>query len=510
MFHVKHFRGMEADYLLRNREEKIARAAHIKRNTEGTSNEISFSVLDAAKNAMEYGGRDTRPRGVSRLGSIPLFTLGKGKKPVATPSKEKEITIPSSSASSTPASYVRDESTMDSRSLAGRSLAATSDEQDHPNSASAESGGIASPQTSKASPDGPGLLLADRATSSKGQMASGTPSVVTRPAWETPLDEVARRKSARRRYKRIVVGLVSLALVGLVVSGAIVLFEGFQDQQSKRAQLAELVTEMAESDERTQVFYDYVDGLSQTPLSQMEYETLITEYSKIDINIDEEKNKLGEVKTALEMLEKEFGDPNDSEAANQALTGVNARINMLDAGDEIIQATLSSKNAYDQAEAAWQQVIDADVLVRDSAALASEASTENMQESTEKSNEALALFTQAKETLSAAQSGVGELDFEDYTRYVDLRIEAQQQALISNQAYLDRDKETLSEATNSYNALEEEAAVLAKSFPGEPSSLVEQHLNDVLGETTNAYQAEKVRALDADTFLSDYLGSSIK
>ena len=35
------------------REDKITRAAHIKRHTRGTSNEISFSVLDAAKNALE-------------------------------------------------------------------------------------------------------------------------------------------------------------------------------------------------------------------------------------------------------------------------------------------------------------------------------------------------------------------------------------------------------------------------------------------------------------------------
>ena len=34
---------------MRRRDDKIARAAHIKERTHGTSNEISFSVLDAAK-----------------------------------------------------------------------------------------------------------------------------------------------------------------------------------------------------------------------------------------------------------------------------------------------------------------------------------------------------------------------------------------------------------------------------------------------------------------------------
>ena len=35
------------------RNDKLGRAAHIKRHTVGTSNEISFSVLDAAKNELE-------------------------------------------------------------------------------------------------------------------------------------------------------------------------------------------------------------------------------------------------------------------------------------------------------------------------------------------------------------------------------------------------------------------------------------------------------------------------
>ena len=38
---------------MKHRDDKIARAAHIKARTEGTSNEISFSVLDAAKYAVD-------------------------------------------------------------------------------------------------------------------------------------------------------------------------------------------------------------------------------------------------------------------------------------------------------------------------------------------------------------------------------------------------------------------------------------------------------------------------
>ena len=53
---------------------------HIKRRTRGSSNEISFSVLDAAREARDADERDRREGG---SGGPSLFTLGKGKKPVS-------------------------------------------------------------------------------------------------------------------------------------------------------------------------------------------------------------------------------------------------------------------------------------------------------------------------------------------------------------------------------------------------------------------------------------------
>ena len=53
---------------------------HIKRRTRGSSNEISFSVLDAAREARDAEERDRHEGG---SGGPSLFTLGKGKKPRA-------------------------------------------------------------------------------------------------------------------------------------------------------------------------------------------------------------------------------------------------------------------------------------------------------------------------------------------------------------------------------------------------------------------------------------------
>ena len=70
-----------------NRIDKVAKAAHIKRNTEGTSNEISFSVLDAAKNSLDGEGSS------SPFGTISLFTLPGKKKHISTPSKDEGLAL---------------------------------------------------------------------------------------------------------------------------------------------------------------------------------------------------------------------------------------------------------------------------------------------------------------------------------------------------------------------------------------------------------------------------------
>ncbi len=72
------------------RKRHINDAGHIKKNTRGTSNEISFSVLDAMKNSVEDDAADDE----MPLGRISLFTLGNKKDSPATPTKGAQITMP--------------------------------------------------------------------------------------------------------------------------------------------------------------------------------------------------------------------------------------------------------------------------------------------------------------------------------------------------------------------------------------------------------------------------------
>lgn len=75
------------------KNEKTVHAAHIKKRTKGTSNEISFSVLDAVKEMLDKDVGGQKNHG-SLLGNIALFTLPKKRKEhISNPIKPKSLPL---------------------------------------------------------------------------------------------------------------------------------------------------------------------------------------------------------------------------------------------------------------------------------------------------------------------------------------------------------------------------------------------------------------------------------
>ena len=116
-------------------------------------------------------------------------------------------------------------------------------------------------------------------------------------------------------------------------------------------------------------------------------------------------------------------------------------------------------------------------------------------------------FTEAADLISQAQASYPGLNLEEVSPYLDKRLEAQQAALAADQAYLDRDKKALKKKNDQYNKLEEEAADLAKNFQGDPTQRVVERYQEFLPELQESYEAERLKAGNADAFLRDYLGS---
>ena len=401
---------------------------HIKRHTQGSSNEISFSVLDAAKEALEGRERES----AHGAGGVSLFTLGKGKKPRSTPVKDKHIVLSSDAAPAHRSSH---------------------------------------------------------------RAAASAPAV-------------PRPSRALLKVVPVVVGIcviVALALVGLQTW-----LQLSAQQETLQGRLTGQISLINEADNVVIPLDDLVIKASDDNLfaEGSNADPALTEaYRAVVPDITAARNNLESVIAAVEDIQASLSTNEDEEAASQAIVAAQSRLNMLDAGVKIIDAALMATGAFELASEGWTKVIDGDAAARQATALLKDMSKDNVRASMEQSNKAVSSFTEAADLISQAQASYPGLDLEEVSTYLDKRLEAQQAALAADQAYLDRDKKALKKKNDQYNKLEEEAADLAKNFQGDPTQRVVERYQAFLPELQESYEAERLKAGNADAFLRDYLGS---
>lgn len=445
---------------MKNRKDKTMRAAHIKTNTQGTSNEISFSVLDAAKKAQDESSKDSSRKAIPRIGGISLFTLGRGKRTTVPPSPDV-----------------------------------------------------------------------------KGEKALSKPSVVSvssSAAWAAPVDEVARRKAQRLGRRRLMMALCCLIAVAAVSAGVFAVSNSFKAQQSDRGVLIGYIKAAQDADDqKLQDFDDLVSDVVNTPLESLvagEYQKSTSADSadagseEVSSNGETEpvsfaamrssaleksssaEKELSDAKGGIEQLQSVLVNGADREAANQALTFINARLDMLKSGGDILSAAEVAADAYAAAQDAWNCMLLADSYARDAANLVAKASDDNMNLSTLKSEHAVETLVQARDDLLQAEA-LYDVDLSRFVEYVNLRIDAQYAAIDSNNAYLNRDAAAMEAANNTYNELDTQAVELIKEIDQTPMAAVEDRYGEQVEPLSASYRSQQAIADEARVFLSDWESS---
>lgn len=413
--------------------KKAQHALHIKSHTHGSSNEISFSVLDAAREARDAEERDRR-RSTAETGKISLFTLGSNRKLHGTPTKGQSMVIPE---------------------------------------------GV---KTSRRHSAAPGVA--------SGALDRRIPGVIT-------------------------MIVVVCALVALALTVSQTFLQVHVRQSDFRSQLMNEIGVVDQCDQTLIPFDELVmaqydpkrfDASAATGIPS--FEDLSESYRQVVGDIAPSRSQLEEALAAIEALQPSLSDNKDKEAAHQAVTAARSRLNMLETGVAIIDESLMATRAFSDAREGWKKIIDADAAAREATALLETMTKKNVKTSAQKSREAIALLGEASSLFQQAQDGYPELDIQDFINYAAKREEAQRAALDADQAYLDRDKERLAKKNEEYNGLEQEAADLAEAMGADPDQRVVELYYRAIEKDAQAYEAERVKAGNADTFLRDYLGST--
>lgn len=453
------------------RSDKLNHAAHVKKSTRGTSNELSFSVLDAARNALD-DGKDPSSDQARGFGRIRLFTLPIGRgKPPATPKKD-ELAALMGGSSPVPSS------TSSTPSLVKPV------ESDKPSS---EAPAVPLPQAEPKAPKPaqPSPSRFERAPRSTGR---------------TSEEEIAWRKARRRKGKILAGVLCAVIIVALAGAGLLYLYQ----DNVRYQQNTQLLQESADALTSTDEFLLALDDALQDPLGD-QAETFFNDrqgdLASIDSSLQLAESKADEAIHGLrETVERE--------AADALMATSAARQTLVDQGWRILEDSVGMKSLYERVGEAWQQTGEADSLAREAAQLAGENSQEAITRSTELSNEASSLFSDVRATMEVLAQEDAEVDLSAQIAYLDKRIEALGYAVASNDALLARDTAAAVEQNDAYNAADKEAASLAAALPIDPGQPVLDALEERLADPIEAYEAARGQASTSDAFLRDYFSRS--
>ena len=460
------------------RNDKLGRAAHIKRHTVGTSNEISFSVLDAAKNELEGDvGKDAAAR-PSRFGHVSLFTLPlRRKKSIATPTKERGLLLSSgefaSAENPTPASSL---GTVD----------------------------VGSPKSDVGGPTtvptgAPRKTAAAGSAAPAGSAASALPA---RSKVRSPEEEIALRKARRRLHRMLAATLVVVVGLCLAGAGGWYLYQDHQRHLHKVAQLDEALDLIREADETVVA----LDGIVANPLDAGSLAQADSVLAKLPAALAQ----LEEADAAARRVSVDLRESEDKEAANQTVAATGARTALIESGRQIVEQAQRADEAARAVREAWQRVVEADALARDAAALVADTTAEHVTASKDKTNAAVGAFADAQAALEALDSAYADVDLAGPLDYVAKRIEAMGYALASDDAFLAKNKEEAVAQNDAYNRADAEAATLAASLPDDVAQLVFDAYDQATGTLFETYSTARSQAGAADAFLRDYLGTTSK
>lgn len=432
----------------------IGASVHIKKNTAGTSNEISLSVLDGLKSRADNELGEADPK--VKLGDLSLFTVS-SKKDRRLPAKDEKLSaLPAPAASS----------------------------------ASSEKKPVAK---KKAHPS-------DRPASSR-PARERKPSRAQRNrerALRDPEKEIKRRKKNRRVRRFAAIAVASLCCCACIGAAALFAANAYEQSRSNLALLSQAFDEIEKADSLVLSMDDLV----------MKDESIVTveELDELEQGMSDAGVHLNAACAFSDEAFQAMGESPGKDAARQVSESADARRDMMKYAEALLHADADARSAVESAEKCWDQVLEADGLMKEAADLVADTTVENVTASQGKSEQAIALLDEAAASLASAQAECPSADFSALAALIEKKREQNVYAVESDKAIYIQDKATAESFNESYNRADAEAVELAEALPERPAQPILDRLDAQTSETRSRYLDARKRAAESDAFIRDYLG----
>lgn len=356
-----------------------------------------------------------------------------------------------------------------------------------------------------------------------------------------PGDEASRRKGKRATRRALRIGAVVLAVAAAVAVVAFAVVSNASLSQQRHDQLTDAIALIEEADTELFSFDGIVVSAMASTLEQMVADDTALRYENSLSTLEDIDERMQSARTVIERAQTELTNAADREAANQMIATLNARRALIESGKSAMDETVVILDLYECVESGWNGLLEADALARDAAALSAYTTTATLEAALAKTDEAIDAFAAVRASFAKAKEDVaeqltyqaelhgGELPEaseaaspdEDpiaalkaldavlalYLEYVDLRIDAQYEAQRSTQAVIDHDAALAQEANDAYNSLDSQAVSLIRGAEEQPLQHVTRLFELEREELFSAYEQARLRASQADSYLSEYLAS---
>lgn len=476
------------------RKGPITKGAHLKEHTAGTSNELSFDVLDAARRQLDDKNFDpnavkvkTPRKGVgmiSLLFSKVHFTkesIGNGQTKATSGSP---TTANTSEAKDPTTSTLLPGKRAKTKDTPKRKSAAAEQRQSR-KAARAEARALAKRQKQERYDSKHSLSRAANAAPYSNESAQV---------------EVERRKKIRHRRR---VRLAATVVVACVVAAGLAGNYAYQRYRLYNDQ-SELINHAVEEIVSADESVVQLDSLIGDPMTEIKNDA----WKELEMNLPAAESHLESARDTSSDLLPVLGEGDMQIVAGQIIDACDARQVMIDSGKSIFEAAEGANGTSDSVAQIWADVLQADSVARDGVALLSAGSLDDsMTSAKEKLHEAASSFQNAWYELQQLENANANLDLSKLTEYLDKRLEALDYASATAQALLDRNKSEATSQAKLYNEADSAAVKLAAALPTDLSEPVKAAFEKDVEDLRKKYDDARYAASAADDRIRDYLGA---
>ena len=296
----------------------------------------------------------------------------------------------------------------------------------------------------------------------------------------------------------VVIIFIVIVVIALAAVGGLRLHQLYEQNASGESKLERAVSLI----EGTDGLLDDLDAAVVDPFGEDAPELR----ASVEEGLQDALDDLEEADELARAASDELLDQEALEAANQAVVDAAARQELFELGESLVQTGDDAQLAVDSMEEAWNCLLSASDLTLEAAELVTDTTTENVESSETKTEDALEQLDLARGHLEAATEAF-DIDVEAYSAYIDKREEALGHAIASDEALLEKDKETASSENEAYNTADGEAVALAEELPDDPSEPVAEEYELRAASLEDDYDAARSQVATADAFIRDYSGA---